>query len=90
MWTAYLAPSAPQSCIGSCHKHQFEGATTAKGTYSWLNGRGYIGGASSALCDPSQSCLTWLGGNMPPGGSYSLPAAVTACNSWAAAGALNN
>jgi len=87
MWTAYLAPGTSGSCVGSCHRHDFEGATTAMGTYNWLKGRGYITSTKAPLCDPSRSLLTWLGGNMPPGGPYSLPAAVTACNSWAAAGA---
>jgi hypothetical protein len=40
----------------------------------------------------SGSCLTWYGGNMPPGGpgASKMAQAVTDMNAWAAAGAQNN
>jgi hypothetical protein len=89
----FLAPSAPSSsnCTGSCHRHSFEGAATATGTYNWLSGRGYIDGTSNPpLISSSQSCFSWLGGNMPLSGAYSLPAAVTCFDAWAAAGGKND
>jgi hypothetical protein len=92
-WTKFLAPSAPSdsNCTGSCHRHTFEGAGTATGTYSWLQGRGYIDGTTSPpLISSAQSCFSWLGGNMPQGGTYSLPAAVTCFNAWAASGGKND
>jgi hypothetical protein len=49
---------------------------------------GYINGTKSTLAG-SGSCLTWFGGNMPPGGS-SDPKAVADFTAWAAAGAPNN
>ena len=63
---------------------------TAAGGYTWLKGKGYITASSAPLADPAQSCLSWLGGNMPPSGPSSNAAATAALTSWAAAGALNN
>jgi hypothetical protein len=59
-------------------------------SYTWLQGQGYIGGTASALADPNQSCLAWLGGNMPPSGTSSNAQAVSDIKAWAAAGALDN
>ncbi len=64
--------------------------SSASGAYSWLKQKGYVGGSSPELADPNSSCLSWLGGNMPPGGTTSLPQAVTDLNAWAAAGGLDN
>jgi hypothetical protein len=63
---------------------------TASGAYNYLKSKGYINGTASSLVNPSQSCLTWYGGNMPPSGTSSSPQAVADMNSWAAAGALDN
>jgi hypothetical protein len=68
----------------TCHVEM----TTASSAYSWLVSQGFIDGAFSPLVSPAQSCLTWYGGDMPPGGT-SNPAAVAAMNAWAAAGALD-
>ncbi|MGH7271781.1 MAG: hypothetical protein ACREJ3_15230 [Polyangiaceae bacterium] len=62
---------------------------SANSAYSWLQGKGYISGANSALTSSLGSDLSWYGGNMPPGGGNDSQA-VTDMNSWAAAGALNN
>jgi hypothetical protein len=62
----------------------------AKGSYSWLQQKGYLGGSSPSLTNPNSSCLTWYGGNMPPGGPSSVPQAVSDMNAWAAAGAQDN
>jgi hypothetical protein len=64
---------------------------SATSAYSYLSNQGYISGTSSALVDPSQSCLTWVssGGNMPPGGGSNAQA-VTDLNAWVAAGAQDN
>lgn len=86
IYTKYLAGGTPGNCKTSCHS-QMSSATKA---YSWLQTRGYISGASSALIDPSQSCLSWYGGSMPPSGPTSLPAAKTDMAAWVAAGAPNN
>jgi hypothetical protein len=63
--------------------------SSASSGYSWLQSTGYIGGSSPSLTNPSSSCLSWYGGNMPPNGP-SDPNAVSAMNAWAAAGAQNN
>jgi hypothetical protein len=60
------------------------------GAYKWLQGRSQMGGSPLALVDPSQSCLTWYSGNMPPRGPSSNAQAVTDMNAWAAAGAKND
>jgi hypothetical protein len=60
--------------------------TSAK-AYSYLSN--YINGTSSPLVSQSQSCLTWFGGNMPPGGGSNAQA-VTDLDAWVAAGALDN
>ena len=87
IWTTYLAPGTPGNCAKSgCHSQ----TGTASGAYTWLKGRGYIRATNAPLADPTQSCLTWLGGNMPPGGAGSNTAATTALTTWAASGAPNN
>lgn len=87
-WTSiynnYLAGSTEGRC-SACHGQ----CSSAKNTYSWLSGKGYISGTSSALVDSSQSCLSWYGGNMPPSGPSDAKA-VSDMNAWAAAGAANN
>jgi hypothetical protein len=62
---------------------------SSRATYLWLRSQGYITGASPALVDSAQSCLSWYGGNMPPGGGDNATA-VADMNAWAAAGALDN
>jgi hypothetical protein len=63
--------------------------TSAKSGYVWLRSQGFLSGSSPLLVDPTLSCLTWYGGDMPPGGGDN-PAAVSDMNAWAAAGALDN
>jgi hypothetical protein len=62
---------------------------SASGSYSWLKSQRYINGTSSPLAG-SGSCLSWFGGNMPPGGSRSDSQASVDFKAWAAAGAMNN
>jgi hypothetical protein len=79
-WTAiyndYLMPCQ------ACH-YQMMSAPMA---YTWLQSQDYIAGVNSPLVNPSESCLWWYGGNMPPDG-MSNPAAVADMNAWARAGA---
>jgi len=87
-WTAifnsYLAVGKVGNC-GQCHGQ----LSSPKASYSWFQSQGYIGGSSPPLTDPSQSCLSWYGGNMPPGGQ-SDSRAVADMDSWAKAGAKND
>jgi hypothetical protein len=64
-------------------------STASKG-YTWLSGKGYITATKAPLADPAQSCLSWLGGSMPPGGPHTNAAASSDLATWAAAGAPNN
>lgn len=87
-WTylvgTYLAKGKLGNCAG-CHS-QF--ASPAK-AYSYLAGKGYITAGTKPALISSQSCLSWYGGTMPPGGPSSA-AAVKDFDAWAAAGSKNN
>ncbi len=84
IFNSYMANGKEGRCA-SCHS---QGSSATK-LYSWLQGKGYINGKSSALVSTSQSCLSWYGGNMPPSGPNDAKA-VSDMNAWAAAGAANN
>lgn len=87
-WTmifdAYMGPAVASPCK-TCHNKM----DTPLHSYAWLASQGYMARPSPALVDKTQSCLSWYGGNMPPGGADNQ-AAVTDMNAWAAAGALDN
>jgi hypothetical protein len=68
-----------------CHA----GTGSPSSMYTWLQGRGQIGGNPPALTSNLVSCLSWYGGNMPPFGPQNAQA-VSDMNAWAAAGAKNN
>jgi hypothetical protein len=85
VYKTYLAGSTPGDCT-QCHGE----LSSPPAAYAWLASRGYIAGASTTLTSTSASCLTWYGGNMPPGGPTSSPQAVADMDAWAAAGAPNN
>ena len=84
LYAEYLASGTEGNCQG-CHGSQMGSASAA---YSFLQGKGYISGASSSLVKGS-SCLSWFGGNMPPGGPSDAKAAA-AMSAWVAAGAQND
>jgi hypothetical protein len=56
-------------------------------SYNWLGPKGC---APQQLNNTSTSCLTWYGGNMPPSGNSSDPAATADIDAWVAAGAQDN
>ncbi len=82
-WTAIF--SSYMTDCKTCHTQ----CTSAKSTFLWLRSQAYITGANPALVSTSESCLSWYGGNMPPGGGDNA-AAVADMNAWAAGGALDN
>lgn len=88
IFAAYFGPGSPGSCgqTSGCHAEQMRDASSA---YDWLARRGYIDGTRSALVSPSNSCLRWFGGNMPP---QARPAedATRDLQAWVAAGALDD
>ena len=87
-WTAifdaYLASGAEGHCV-SCHNQ----TSTPPAAYAWLTSKGYINGASSTIA-AGGSCLTWFGGNMPPGGPPSDANASADMQAWVGAGAQDN
>jgi hypothetical protein len=83
VYDRYLATGTIGNCT-NCH-----GTVSPSAAFSFLQGKGYVGGPNPSLTNPSQSCLTWYGGNMPPFGPQSAQA-VSDMNAWAAAGAKDN
>jgi hypothetical protein len=84
LYTKYLAGGTIGNC-SFCHP-----GSTPSQLYSFLQGKGYVGGANPSLASASRSCLSWYGGNMPPGGPSSNAQAVADFDAWAAAGGKNN
>jgi hypothetical protein len=87
-WTAIYNADLKDGSIGncvSCHAPM----RTASGAYQYLQSTGFINGSSSLLVK-NGSCLSWYGGNMPPGGARSNAMVVSDMNAWANAGAMNN
>jgi hypothetical protein len=84
VYDAYLASGTAGNCT-NCHN----GTGSPKGMFSFLQGKGQVGGASPPLTNPNTSCLSWYGGDMPPLGPQNAQA-VAQMNAWAAAGALDN
>jgi hypothetical protein len=84
IFSKYLASGTAGGCP-RCHGQM----GSASGAYSWLSGQRYISGTGSLLVTGG-SCLSWYGGNMPPGGTRKDAQAVSDMNAWAAAGAKNN
>jgi hypothetical protein len=87
-FTTIFSEYLKSGTVGNCTRCHGE-MGSASGAYSWLSGQGYISGTGSALVG-NRSCLTWYGGNMPPGGPWSDAQAASEMNAWVAAGAKNN
>jgi hypothetical protein len=84
LYSSYLANGTTGGCP-RCHGQM----GSASGAYSYLQGQLYINGTGSLLA-ASGSCLSWFGGNMPPGGTRNNAQATSDFKAWAAAGAKNN
>jgi hypothetical protein len=88
LYNAYFAAGTPGNCAqAGCHQSYM---TSPSATFSWLQSQGQVGSAQPALTDPSSSCLTWLGGDMPPGGPETDPDAEKDFDLWLKAGAKDN
>lgn len=85
LFADYFGPGSPGSCgrASRCHAEDMRDAASA---YAWLSRRGYIDGTRSALVSPTNSCLRWFGGNMPPQGQPAVDA-TRDLQAWVAAGA---
>ncbi len=99
-WTTiygtYFASGTPGHCGNSgCHSSTLKGFKCGADKTTCYNGlvtAGYVTTATptkSPIADLNQSCLTWFGGNMPPGGGSSS-AAQKDITAWVADGAKNN
>jgi len=88
LYGAYFADGTPGNCAhAGCHANAM---TSASATYAWLEGQDQVGGSQPALTDPNSSCLSWLGGDMPPGGPETNPTAEKDFDLWLQAGAKDN
>jgi hypothetical protein len=87
IFTKYMAPGTPGNCghTPGCHAEM----SSASAAYRYLQGRGQLGGAPPTLTSAG-SCLTWYGGDMPPGGLAASAQATADIDAWAAAGAQDN
>jgi hypothetical protein len=88
LFNAYFAVGKVGNCaLSGCHATYM---TSPSAAFSWLQSEQQVGGSQPALANPNSSCLTWLGGDMPPGGPGAEPSAVTDLDLWLKAGAKNN
>lgn len=85
IWSMYFANGTVGRCP-SCHSQ----TSSASKMYTWMQGKGYISGTSSAIVSTSRSDISWFGGGMPPSGPTSNASAVSDMKAWVAAGAQNN
>jgi hypothetical protein len=85
VYTDCLKPGTPGNCNTACHFQM----SSAKSAYTYLQGQGYINGSGSIL-GKTGSCLSWYGGNMPPGGPRTEAMCSSEISAWAAAGAMDN
>jgi hypothetical protein len=88
LYARYFAPGTEGGCA-SAHACHAEAMGDADSAYTWLAQRGYIAGMRSPLVSPTNSCLKWFGGNMPPRGKAN-DSAVRDIEAWVADGARNN
>ena len=91
-WTQLFDTYLAVGTIGNCgHSGCHQGfMNTPPSAYSWLQDRAQLGGPQPELTDPSSSCLSWLGGDMPPDGPLADPVAEKDFDVWLKAGAKNN
>jgi hypothetical protein len=88
LFNAYLAAGTVGNCAHSgCHRNVMGSPSAA---FSWLHAEQQLNGPEPAIADSSSSCLSWLGGDMPPGGPATDPVVELDLESWVKAGAKNN
>lgn len=88
-WADIFAVYLAQGTIGYCTDCHPE-MSDAPASFSWLEEQGYVGGPDPLLTSGGSSCLSWYGGNMPPGAPVLSEEAVKHMNAWAKAGGSNN
>lgn len=82
IFSAYFEVGTVGDCP-TCHAEM----KTSRASYQWLKELEYIGTTPPPLIDLGASCLTWFGGNMPPGLVPPNETLVAEMNTWAANGA---
>jgi hypothetical protein len=88
LFNAYLASGTVGNCAHSgCHPSAMGSPRAA---FAFLTAEGQLTGPQPAITDSSSSCLSWLGGDMPPGGPARDPFVDRDLESWVKAGAKNN
>jgi hypothetical protein len=88
LFNAYMTAGKVGNCAHSgCHQGFMSNPGMA---FFWLQAEGQLGGSRPALTDSSSSCLTWYGGDMPPGGPATDPVVARDFDLWLMAGAQNN
>jgi len=99
IYNSMFGPSGTSTCAGgSCHTNSRNGfqCSSNSGCCESFVSDGYVtqgsGSTSSALTDPSQSCLCGVSstGNMPKGHSCVTTAQIAEINAWLATGAACN
>src|SRR5882672_2916455 len=85
IFTLYMADGTFGNCT-HCHSDMSD----APKSYKWLNDQDYMGGSAPPLTSRGGSCLSWYGGDMPPGAQPPKPEAAMEMDAWAAAGGRNN
>jgi hypothetical protein len=85
IFTLYMAEGTFGNCT-HCHPEMSD----APASYKWLDDQEYMGGSAPPLTDRGASCLSWYGGDMPPGVQPPKPEAVIEMDAWAAAGGHDN
>jgi len=89
-WSGVFQAYFAIGTIGNCPSCHAADMPTPSASYTWLAGQSYVGGPTPALTSLGSSCLSWYGGDMPPGGPSSDQGADAALTAWVSAGALNN
>jgi hypothetical protein len=85
LFSVYLAAGTVGNCP-TCHS-EMSGPSAA---YQWLVTEGYLGKPTPSLTNHGTSCLSWYGGNMPPGVQRPNDTIAQNFDAWVQAGALNN
>ena len=89
IYYAYFVENAVGNCTAAgCHQTEMADPTKA---YNWLVDEGYIGVSPPPLAQDGSSCLSWYGGDMPPGLAPAAPDSLKSeLMTWAAAGGRND
>jgi hypothetical protein len=80
LFNAYMAAGTVGNCAHSgCHPSAMG---TPHAAFAFLTAEGQLTGPQPAITDSSSSCLSWLGGDMPPGGPTSDPMVTKDFTMW--------